>query len=85
MLTITFLNLETRQEETENFASYAVWEMLEDSIPVAILKWEHFNEQGQKTGGDKGMNASVTLRMCHADMDQEVIDDLAWQMSVNVD
>lgn len=87
MLTITYTDLATGVEHTENFANYAIYETLDEMLEAGafINEWSHFNELNQRTGGGKGMNAEVSLRACHYHTDQEVIDDLAFQMSVNVD
>lgn len=87
MLTITYTDLATGAEHTENFANYATYEMLDEMLEAGafITEWSHFNEQDQRTGGGKGMNAEVSLRACHYHEGQEAIDDLQFQMSVNVD
>ena len=87
MLTITYTDLATGVEHTENFANYATYEMLDEMLESGcfITEWSHFNESNQRTGGGKGMNAEVSLRACHHHIDQDLIDDVAFQMSVNVD
>lgn len=86
MLTITYTDLATNVEHTENFANYATYEMLDEMLEAGafITEWTHFNESNQRTGGGKGMNAEVSLRACHYHEGQEAIDDLAFQMNSNV-
>lgn len=87
MLTITYTDLATNVQHTENFANYETYEMLDEMLESGafINEWAHYNQQGQRTGGGKGINAEVSLRACHYHTDQEVIDDIAFQMSCNVD
>ncbi len=87
MLTITYTNLATGVEHTENFADYNTYEMLDEMLEEGafITEWVHYNEENQRTGGGKGVNAEVSLRACHYHQDQETIDDIAFQMSCNVD
>lgn len=86
MLTITYTDLATGVEHTENFADYATYEMLDEMLEAGcfITEWSHFNEDNQRTGGGKGMNAEVSLRACHYHEGQEALDNLAFQMNSNV-
>lgn len=63
MLRIKYLDLKSREIVEENFASYEVFEMLEEMLPdgCAILSYSEYDEEGNNIGGADGCNAGAIL------------------------